>query len=134
MYDLRLLLQDVNRVTPDIVPTRHATVGMVDKDKQTISVEVGASGIEAPTVMVVISVLQPALLISMLVGRALRLRQVSSDSLSFGLLPPDYHLASILGLPLSGQRRVQGLLLANEPDAKAFSEGLVGYLNQTKPA
>ena len=73
------LLQDLGRVTSDIVPMRHATVGILDEGRRTISGRVCASGVDAPSVMAVIAVLWLGPRTNKLVGGALRLRDVSSD-------------------------------------------------------
>jgi hypothetical protein len=77
MCDPRLILQDVSQVTRHTDPKRHATGGALDKERQTIS-PVCASGIDTLTV-VVISVLRTTLLKNMPEGRALRLRDASSN-------------------------------------------------------
>jgi hypothetical protein len=60
----------------------------------------------------------------MLVARsAIRLRDVTSESLGFDFLLGNYHLSSILDIPLSGSQRVQGsLFLANKLHAYEFND------------
>ncbi len=128
--DPEMLLQGVSHLARQIVPAQYASVGILEEDGQAISGRVfssgmdAASGMAATAVMPAITVLRAAVLANMLeTRRALRLRNVSSESLGFNLLPEVHHLSSVLGVPLSSSLRVRGfLLLANKFDADEFSD------------
>jgi len=103
MYDPGLLLQDVSRVIRDISPARHATVGILDKDRRAITVGC-AKEIDAPAVMPVILVLRSAVVTHKpLEPTALRLRDVTSEGWVRVTV-------SVLGVPISGGPHLQGLL------------------------
>jgi hypothetical protein len=118
--DPELLLKGVSHVALETMPAQYAGVGILDQDEQAISGSACSSGMGAAA----IPVLRPGLLANMLVThKALRLRDVTSESLGFDLLPEDFHLASVLSVLLSGSPRIQGFLLfANRLDAEEFSD------------
>jgi PAS domain S-box-containing protein len=128
--DLEVLLQGVTHLARQIVPSQYASVGILEEHGQTISGRVfssgmdAASGMVATAVMPAIPVLRAALLANMLeTRRALRLRDVASESLGFNLLPEVHHLSSALGVPLFNSLRVWGFLLfANKFDADEFTD------------
>jgi GAF domain-containing protein len=122
--DPEVLLQGVSHLARQIIPAQYASVGILSVDGQEISGRVFSSGMDAGAVTPAIPVLRPDVLANWLVARrALRLRDVSSESLGFELLPGAQHLSSVLGVPLSGPLRVRGfLLLANKLHADEFSD------------
>jgi len=127
--DPEMLLQGVSQLARQIVPAHYASLGILEGDGQTVSGRVFSSGIDGAggadaAVMPAIPVLRAALLANMLeTRRALRLRDVASESLGFDLQPEVHHLSSVLGVPLSNSLRVWGfLLLANRFDADEFSD------------
>ena len=128
--DPEMLLQVVSQLARQIVPAQYASVGILGEDGQTMSGRVlysglaTASGPDAAAVMPVITVLRTGVLANMLeTRRALRLRNVASESLGFDLLPGGHLLWSVLGVPLSDSLRVRGfLLLANKFDSDKFSD------------
>ena len=110
--DPELLLRGVRLVAREILPAQYASAGLLDEDEQTISGWAFFRGMDAAAVRPETPVLRLDLLVSMLsTHKALRLRDLTSEGLGFELLPEDYHLASVLGVPLSSSPRVQGSVI-----------------------
>ena len=122
--DPEMLLQAVSHSAREIMHARFASVGVLEEDGQTIRGRVFFSGLDARAVMPTIPVLRPGLLADLLTaGKAVRLRDVTRDSLGLDLLPGEQHLSSVLAIPLTASERVRGwLFLANKIDAVEFSE------------
>jgi len=122
--DRAVLLQGVSRIARKIIPAQYASIAVLDNDRQTIAGRICANGMDAPSTMPVISVLRPGLLTNMLIERrALRVRDVTSESLGLGFVCGNDSLASVLSVPLSSSARVHGLLfLANRLGADEFSD------------
>jgi hypothetical protein len=122
--DPKLLLQGLSHLAREIMTAQYASVGIFDEDGQTIGGPAFSRGRTGMVAVPAIPVLRPGLLANMLVGhKAFRLRNVTSESLGFELLPEDYRLASVLAVPLSGSSRLQGFLFfANKLDVDEFND------------
>jgi GAF domain-containing protein len=122
--DTDLLLKRVSHFAREIMTAQFSYVNILDARRRTISGRVCFSGMAAADVLPAISVLRPGFLSNMLTaGSALRLRDVTFESLGLDLRSGNHHLSSVLSVPLCGSLRVQGLLLlANKLDADEFSD------------
>src|ERR1700730_15086233 len=100
--DPELLLKGVSQMARQIMRAQYASVGIRTEDGQTISSRVFSSERHAAAVMKAIPVPRPGPLANMLLARrALRLRNLASESLGFDFLPQNYQLSSALGVPFS---------------------------------
>jgi signal transduction histidine kinase len=122
--DRAVLLQGISQIARKIIPAQYASIAVLDNNRQTITGRICANGMDAPSAMPVISVLRPGLLTNMLIQRrALRVRDVTSESLGLGFVCGNDSLASVLSVPLSSSARVHGLLfLANRLGADEFND------------
>jgi PAS domain-containing protein len=122
--DPEMLLQAVSHSAREIMHAQFASVGVLEEYGQTIRGRVFFSGLDAMAVMPAIPVLRPGLLADMLTAsKAVRLRDVTWDSLGSDLFPGEQHLSSLLGIPFTASGRVRGwLFLANKVGAVEFSD------------